>query len=295
MNIVKFNWKLTKTKLIDFCKANKIGGRTLIKKKKQELEEIMKTYLLQTISEKSLSDHDPITLDPYSEWTIHELETAVSLNDFYYKEETIRKYIEVNSWKTEIMDPIHQSQKLSSDLIKKYNQTEKKSEFKLQKKNTKCPSLIKFKLKINLVYDVVSSQNKTFYILILKIFPLPTSSCTTNIISSSSCKFSFDYKISKKNYFALGCIPEIDLENSLDTKSTTFSIIQRISDLYRKEDYLIKQMKNKSSSFSISRIKSLPRSCRDWIDTTGNLKIKGQENNPYFLLLNELDNLEYEI
>ena len=64
---------------------------------------------------------DPISLEPFDEWTLSELQNSIFCNGFYYKEESLKTYICVNTKKDseKIKDPVNSYMMIPYNVIEK--------------------------------------------------------------------------------------------------------------------------------------------------------------------------------
>ena len=119
--------KLTKKKLLDICRENKIRG--VSKKNKEYIINLLHGQNLlngKKLSKKRIileenpqDEKDPITLEPFEEWTDDEWNQGIFMNGYYYKYETISNYININKEKEKILDPINQSLYIQKEIIER--------------------------------------------------------------------------------------------------------------------------------------------------------------------------------
>lgn len=255
---------ITKKKLLYICKENNI--KNVSKLKKNDIISVLKEKnipFLKNIKEDLILDKDifnrkdienkvfdkkdPISLEPFEEWTEEEFKNGLFINGYYYKRETIKQYIECK--KTEnITDPINPSLLIPSEIINIFS----KKEEKILKEND---IIIEYETSyLNLEYHTY-----IFTKLFIKI----------NTPDEYKIETKLKYDQRKGRYY-IGCIPnnisicsweEYPFEiKALDTSSTTEALLIRISELYRKE----KLIKIKDNKIIIEKIKSLPLRSFNW-------------------------------
>lgn len=251
---------ITKKELLYICKENNI--KNVSKLKKDNIISILKEknipffkeinikeksnldkdiFNRKEIEDKVFDRKDPISLEPFEEWTEEEFKSGIFINGYYYKRETIKQYIELNKLDN-INDPINPSLLIPSKIINIF----RKKEEKILKEND---IIIEYETSyINLEY-----HNFIFTKLFIKI--------NTPNNYQIETKLKYD---KRNNRYYLGCIPnnisicsweDYPFEiKALDTSSTTEALLIRISELYRKE----KLIKIKDNNIIIEKINSLP-------------------------------------
>ena len=293
----------TRKELLDICKENNI--RKVSNKKKEDIISILNQNKIffqkkevtnieknnyketketkeirETIENKVLDKKDPISLEPFDEWTDNDFKNGIFMNGYYYKNESIKHYIQSKK-KDKIPDPINPSLFIPDEIIQSFQKEEdilslKEGDIQLEYEN--CYLNIEF-------------HYFSFTLLYLKIIPTQYK-VNTNL----------RYNTHKNRYF-IGCIPnnislcsweEYPYEiKALDTSSTTESLIIRISELYKNSNLI--DIKN--NKINIKKIKSLPIKPFHWfsfyngffcIDTT---PIENRNSlSIYNSLLEELEN-----
>ena len=285
----------TRKELLDICKENNI--RKVSNKKKEDIISILnenkiffnkkepenhETYnkeeIRETIERKVFDKKDPISLEPFDEWTENDFKNGFLINGYYYKNESIKQYIQSKK-KEKIPDPINPSLFIPDEIIKSFQEeivSLKEDDIQLEYENR---------------YLNIEFHTFSFTLLYLKIVPTQFK-VNTNL----------RYNNNKKRYF-IGCIPnnislcsweEYPYEiKALDTSSTTESLLIRISELYRNGN--LTDLKN--NKIYIKKIDSLPTKPFHWfslyngffcIDTT---PIENRNSlSIYNSLLEELDN-----
>lgn len=249
----------TRKELLEICKNKNIKG--VSKKRKSELLEIIKNSecvpckfdkigFLKNISLQILDQKDPITLEPLEEWTDEELQSGILLNQYFYKEDTIKEYVN-STTSNEIRDPIQPQLSIGKDLIQKYRKEEKKLN----------PSQIKILLDICSFPTMYN--NFFFYKFYLQVIVPSLNVVDTNL--------SFDRR--RRSYY-LGCIPlNINLTNevqnpfdmrALDTMSTTDALTIRITNLYENQHFI----SIKDKRIQINCLEHLPKRMNDWFSIT---------------------------
>lgn len=244
--------KQSRKDLLNICKERNIKG--VSRKRKDELLEIImnnenkfnRDAYLKNIRVKIMDDKDPISLEPLEEWTDEELQSGILLNKYFYKEETIKNYINSSS-QDEMKDPINETLKLEKELIEKYRIVKKKLNSE----------------QINVVVSISSVptfyNNFYFYKFHLQL-NYPLKNITTD---------NLFYDRGKKGFY-LGCIPlNINLPNeihnpfemkALDTMSTTDALIVRISELYKSQKFI----SVKDNNIHVRALENLPKDSRQW-------------------------------
>lgn len=244
--------KQSRKDLLKICKDRNIKG--VSRKRKDELLEIImnsenrfnRDAYIKDLNVKIMDDKDPISLEPLEEWTDEELQSGILLNKYFYKEETIKNYINSSSH-NEIKDPINETLKLQSEMIKKYRIVEKKLN----------PE------QINVIVNISSVptfyHNFCFYNFFLQLSH-PLKNITTD---------NLFYDRQNKGFY-LGCIPlNINLPGeiqnpfemkALDTMSTTDALIVRISELYKSQKFI----SVKDDNVHVRTLQNIPKDPRQW-------------------------------
>lgn len=298
---MSFTYK--KSELLKLCKKNNIKG--VSKKRKHEILKILEDYNIfeknfhkkedsifqpndiilkkedlfnrKELEEKVLDKKDPISLEPFEDWTEEELRTGILMNGYYYKEETIKSYISINQNKKEIFDPINQSLKIPDEILNQY---------KIEKEDILKEEEIQFEYETRYIQFDYHMFTMTFiYLKIPKI---------ENYKIETKLKYSL-------NRYCIGVIPnnisicswtDYPFEiKALDTSSTTEALLIRITELYRKK----KLIKIEEDKIEIKKIESLPIRSLHWFTFDRGyyyLDTSPKENNRktvYNSLLEELD------
>lgn len=288
-----------KSELLKLCKNNNIKGVSRKRKKdiiilleeynifkKKEIKEKKVEYNIlseenrfniKELEEKVSDKKDPISLEPFQDWTDEELKLGVLMNGYYYKEDTIKNYISVNRNKREILDPINQSLKVPEDIIRKY---------KIEEKEILKQEDIQFEYETRYIQFDYHLFTMTFIYL--------------KIPNIENYKIETKLKYSLHRYF-IGVIPnnisicswtEYPFEiKALDTSSTTEALLIRITELYRNKNLI----KIKDNKIEVKKIESLPIRSLPWFTLDRGyyyLDTSPKENNRktiYNSLLDELD------
>ena len=289
-----------KSELLKLCKENNIKG--VSKKRKNELiilleqynifkkmdikeEIIIKSDILpkenifdiKELEEKVFDKKDPISLEPFQDWTEEELRTGIFMNGYYYKEDTIKNYISINNNKKEILDPINQSLKVPENIIRKY---------KIEKEEILKEEEIQFDYETRYIqFDYHMFLMTLIFLKIPKI---------ENYKVETKLKYS-------QNRYCIGVIPnnisicswtDYPFEiKALDTSSTTEALLIRITELYKNK----RLIKIEEGKIKIKKIESLPHRSLAWFTFERGyyyLDTSPKENNRktvYNSLLEELD------
>lgn len=278
----------SRKELLAICKKHEMKG--VSKKKKKELLEIVrrlsivkenvfeKDEFIKQIYEKILDKKDPITLENIEEWTEEELKSGILLNQYFYKEETIREYIQSTN-KPLIRDPIQPHLYLDTKLIEKYRRVEKKLN----------PEQIQISTE---VYSFPTLYNNFYFFKIfLHLEQVERKKITTDLVY-----------LRRKDGYYLGCIPlHINLTNeihsafemrALDTMSTTDALLVRITNLYQSQKFICLE----NDKILLKSLKHLPKDVREWFTIEDEFVYINtdpiQQNQPlstYNKLLQEMD------
>lgn len=300
---MSFTYK--KSELLKLCKKNNIKG--VSKKRKHEILKILEDYNifekneknfhkkedsifqpndiilkedlfnLKELEEKVLDKKDPISLEPFQDWTDEELRTGIFMNGYYYKEETMKNYILSNQNKKEIFDPINQSLKIPDEILNQYI---------IEKEEILKEEDIQFEYEIRYIQFDYHMFAMTF--IYLKIPNIENYKVETKL------KYSL-------NRYCIGVIPnnisicswtDYPFEiKALDTSSTTEVLLIRITELYRNK----KLIKIEDGIIKIKKIDTLPHRSLAWFTFDRGyyyLDTSPKENNRktvYNSLLDELD------
>jgi len=303
---MSFTYK--KSQLLKICKENNIKG--VSKKRKHEIitllekhsifeknemifqekkfnikehsnleknEIISENFNRKELEEKVLDKKDPISLEPFQDWTEEELRTGIFMNGYYYKEETMKNYILSNQHKKEIFDPINQSLKIPNEILNQY---------KIEKEEILKEEEIQFE------YETRYIQFDYHMFLMTLIF--------LKIPKIKNYKVETKLRYSLQRY-CIGVIPnnisicswnDYPFEiKALDTSSTTEALLIRITELYRNK----KLIDIKDGIINIKKIDSLPNRSLNWFTFDRGyyyLDTSPKENNRktvYNSLLDELD------
>lgn len=289
--------KYKKSELLKLCKKNNIKG--VSKKRKHEIISLLENYNIFKIKDSilkkktnfsnpekkewkdiekiSLDKKDPISLEPFEDWTEEELDSGVFMNGFYYKEETIQKYFEMNQGKNKFYDPINPVLEIPKEIIDKYK-------------------IIREEI---LKEDDIQFEYETRYIQ----FDYHVFLMTFIFLRLPEIKnYKIETKIKKVgNRYCIGIVPnnisicsihDYPYEiKALDTSSTTEALLIRISELYKKK----KLIRIENNTIIIQKILSLPTRAISWFTPQRGyyfLDTSPKENNKktiYNSLLDELD------
>ena len=243
--------KLTKKKLLDICRENKIRG--VSKKNKEFIINLLHGQNLlngKKLSKKRIileenpqDEKDPITLEPFEEWTDDEWNQGVFMNGYYYKYETISNYININKEKEKILDPINQSLYIPKEIMER---VVIKDKIELKEED--------IKIEYENRYIELNQHLYNFIMCFLKIErrgELRDLKIETNLRHTRIM-----------NRYVIGVIPDnisiCSWENfpneikALDSSSTTEALLIRISQLYQKR----KLIKIEDEKIKIKNIKS---------------------------------------
>lgn len=264
---------ITRKELLNLCKENNI--RRVSNKKKEDIISILKehkisfekeniiienNFIRKEIEEKVLDKKDPISLEPFEEWTEEEFKNGILMNGYYYKNDSIKQYIQYQK-KEKITDPINPSLTIPSDILQLFP----------KEKDTIILKEDEIQLEYETRYVKIDFHMFSFTLLYLKIIP-----------NQYNIETNLRYNNHKNRYF-IGCIPnnisicsweEYPFEiKALDTSSTTESLLIRISELYKKKSLI--EVKN--NKIYIKNIKSLPKKPFHWFSFIGGFFIINTE------------------
>ena len=286
--------KLTKKKLLDICRENKIRG--VSKKNKEYIINLLHGQNLlngKKLSKKRIileenpqDEKDPITLEPFEEWTDDEWNQGIFMNGYYYKYETISNYININKEKEKILDPINQSLYIPKEIIERLIIKDK---IELKEED--------IKIEYENRYIELNQHLYNFTMCFLKIEKrgeLRDLKIETNLKHTRIM-----------NRYIIGVIPDnisiCSWENfpneikALDSSSTTEALLIRISQLYQKR----KLIKIENEKIKIKNIKSLPYRSIHWFSNDDGFyildtrpKYECRHRTTYNSLLDELEFLE---
>lgn len=286
--------KLTKKKLLDICRENKIRG--VSKKNKEYIINLLHGQNLlngKKLSKKRIileenpqDEKDPITLEPFEEWTDDEWNQGIFMNGYYYKYETISNYININKEKEKILDPINQSLYIPKEIIERLIIKDK---IELKEED--------IKIEYENRYIELNQHLYNFTMCFLKIErrgELRDLKIETNLKHTRIM-----------NRYIIGVIPDnisiCSWENfpneikALDSSSTTEALLIRISQLYQKR----KLIKIENEKIKIKNIKSLPYRSIHWFSNDDGFyildtrpKYECRHRTTYNSLLDELEFLE---
>lgn len=247
----------TRLNLIEWCKKENIKG--ISNKRKENIENIYKEKKIQKMTHESLDTKDPITLEPFQDWDLLELNSGIFMNNYYYKETTIKNLLQTKN-NQEYKDPINGSKTIPKEILDKYSPPRDN------------------KMEYQIFYLNFAYQNLNFYGVFLK----------SKFYIETELPFSDTVRT-----FFVGIIPsDIDYYNpnlkSLDLATTSDALLYRIIDLYD-SGKLMKAIGNEKWQADI--IKSLPKDPNEWLIGDSFIDIQ-KENSIYFQLIDELNNLE---
>ena len=205
-----------------------------------------KNKLIEDLQKKSKDNKDPISLEAFEEWTLAELNSAVTFNGFSYKETTIMDYIYANTTANERLsykDPVNSFLTIPKNILDDFKET------RIKKQNNFL-NLFKFTFH----FTTVMSQNKMYYCMFV---------CVDKKYNSKIEIFPSDLYIVKPNeqYF-LGFIPaDIELHSNafmkaIDTMSSSSALLYRISSLYTEMKMVIFD-KTKEQQLVLHGLKSI--------------------------------------
>jgi len=198
----------------------------LTRKKKNDLEIILqnlkqeKEKVIEDLKQKTNDDKDPILLEPFDEWSLTELKSAVTFNGFSYKESTIKDYIVTNTKTIESVsykDPVNCFLSIPNNILHDFKPTI------IKKQNF----LNKFQFTFH--FTSIMSKNIMYYCMYINVDRKDENVeiCPSNV-----------YVIQPNEEFFLGFIP-IDIElnstafiKAIDTMSSTPALLSRISSLF---------------------------------------------------------------
>lgn len=217
---------MKKEELIMYLKENNVEIKGLNRMRKHDLQmmkekkERENNDLIRRMKEISSHNIDPITLELFEEWNYNELVECIFLNGYYYKKSSLQKYIEEECKKsnsTLIKDPVNRQLILPTFLIDKF-------QIQLQKDN--------IEIRCNTFTTIVYEEIEIIGIYI-------------DIISDDDMKIESTLSMIGNKRFFIGFIPgNIEINNqtmfsSLDTMSTSNSLLARIVDLYTNKKKMI--------------------------------------------------------
>jgi hypothetical protein len=216
---------MNRIEMIRYCQREGIKGIT--RKQKKDIQLILqnlkqeKEKLTEEIKKTSNDDKDPITLEPFNEWTNIELKNSFTFNGFSYKQQTIHDYIYANTTKSSMTikkykDPVNSFLTIPEYIINNVKSIIHEKQIFLNK------------VDFTLHYTTVISQNNTYYCMFVYV--------NKNDFNFEICPSNL-YIIKPNKQFFLGFIPtNIELDSNvmkaLDTMSTTDALLCRISSLF---------------------------------------------------------------
>lgn len=226
---------MNRLEMIRCCEREGIK-KGLTRKKKNDLQIILqdlkreKEKVIEDLRQKTNDDKDPILLEPFDEWSLTELKSAVTFNGFSYKESTIKDYIFTNTKTIESVsykDPVNCFLSIPKDILHDFKPTiiEKQNVLNRVKFRFHLTSIMSKNIMYYCMYVVVDRKDENLDI------------CPSNL-----------YIIKPNKEFFLGFIPiDIDLNSTafmkaIDTMSSTPALLSRISSLYtdlKMIDYII--------------------------------------------------------
>ena len=238
---------------------------------------ILPNFNRKELEEKVFDNKDPISLEPFQDWSEEELHTGILLNGYYYKETSIKNYILFNQNRKKIFDPINHSLTIPDEIIEKY-------------KNKEEEALKEEEIQFEFEPRYIQFDYHTFLMTFIYL----------KIPKRKHYKVETDLKY-LRNRYCIGVIPnnisicswsEYPSEiKALDTSSTTEALLIRITELY-KQKKLIEVTEKK---IKIKKILSLPIRSLKWFSCDRGyyfLDTSPKENNGttvYNSLLDELD------
>lgn len=269
----------TRKELLLFCKENGIKG--VSQKKKKELVTIVKNYnkkefnrelFLKTIILSTVDTKDPITLEPFDEWTNEELQSGVLLNQYFYKEESIKNYICSMENDKEIYDPINR-QLIDDSIVRKY-------------RTVKHEQLSENQIHINSFITSYRTLYHTFLFYSIYIHIDSRDKIETKMTFDPIRGFLIGYLPLNINIFNEIQNP-FDMK-ALDTKSTTDALFVRIINSYK----LQKLISFENNKIVMKDLKNLPKTMKEWFTNNDGFEFIDTEprvQNKYNQLLLELE------
>ena len=254
----KYNNKMYKRQeLVSFCKSFHIKGVSNLKK--QDIIVKLKNHMISNMKKTSNDFKDPISLEPFEDWTVDELLQAVFVNNFFYQKDSIKQFVNrFYKENEEIKDPVNLSKTIPTSIVDKFYEKETNN----------------FSFEIS--YVNASIQNYNFYFIFL----------TTNVKSIQT----FLPFIADHSSYLIGVLPsDIDYTHpelkSLDLSTTSVALLYRIIQLYENRILIKKQ----NEGFYIEKIKHI-QEIRSWF-VNGVVETKLADCN-YFKLIQEIEEKE---
>ena len=218
---------MNRLEMIRCCEREGIK-KGLTRKKKNDLQIILqdlkreKEKVIEDLKQKTNDDKDPILLEPFDEWSLTELKSAVTFNGFSYKESTIKDYIFTNTNTKTIesvsyKDPVNCFLSIPNNILHDFKPTiiKKQNVLNRVKFTFHLTSIMSKNIMYYCMYVVVDRKDENVEI------------CPSNL-----------YVIQPNEEFFLGFIP-IDIElnstafmKAIDTMSSTPALLSRISSLF---------------------------------------------------------------
>ena len=265
----------TKKELLEIAdrKNLEIGKRV----KKCEIVQKIQADRLQEMKGLGRDTKDPISLEPFEEWTLDELLDAILCHDYWYKLSTMEQYVR-HCKKNCYIDPVCRHETIPPEIVERFST--KLSEdgrmdnimFHVQTR-TCCTDYFEFQ----------------FYCILIHI---PSFRVNTKLFKE------------KDGMYIVGVLPKgIVLEstmgfpyelNALDTASTSDALLVRVLELYKSGTMYTR----KGNHLTVKRIASLPFRCHQWFEKKKGfmyIDIKPNQNESttlYNTLLRELAMLE---
>lgn len=219
---------MNRLEMIRCCEREGIIKKGLTRKKKNDLQIILqdlqreKEKVIEDLKQKANDDKDPILLEPFDEWSLTELKSAVTFNGFSYKESTIKDYIFTNTNTKTIesvsyKDPVNCFLSIPKDIIHDFKPTI------IEKQN------VLNRVKFTFHLTSIMSKNIMYYCMSVFVDKKDENVdiCPSNL-----------YVIQPNKEFFIGFIPiDIDLNSTafmkaIDTMSSTPALLSRISSLF---------------------------------------------------------------
>lgn len=235
----------TKNQLLEIADKNYIQIEKRVKK--CEIIHKIQEHRLKEMKELGRDTKDPITLEPFDEWTLDELLDAILCHDYWYKFSTMAQYI-THCKKDCYVDPICRHETIPSQIVEQF------------------ASKLSEDVRIdNIVFHVQTRTCRTdyfefqFYCILIHI---PSFRVSTKLLKE------------KNNMYTVGVLPKgIVLDstigfpyelNALDTASTSDALLVRVLELYKSGTMYTR----KGNHLTVKRITSLPSRCHQWFEKT---------------------------
>ena len=211
---------------------------------KSKMMDILKDFDIRKMTEQTKDTIDPITREPFESWDFEEILSKLFINGYFYKEQSIREYVQHSDPSVPLRDPIQPSITIPTCYQQQYSITTKNID---QDDILFSHSIIHFqtdyfvfpfyrleiKLRNHLVKTTLKQQSPGTYII--GVIPL-------NINNTEQ----FPYQM-----------------KALDATSTSEALLIRIQNLYLSG----KMFTITKTHVEIQSLESLPKRCLHWFST----------------------------